>query len=100
MREEMFFQPVAFRFFELATLNQHNIRSRRHRPQLSPAFLLICREPRYRLSNACQLLGWSQSIRALCQDAFTELSLEASNPHHKKFVEVVRRNRQKTHTLK
>src|SRR5215510_13976100 len=100
MCKEVFFQPVAFRLFEITALNQHNVRRSKHGPQLEPAFLLVSRELRNRLSDACQLLGWSQSVRALRQDAFAKLSLEASNPHHKKFVKVVCRNRQKAHTLK
>src|SRR5262249_25307903 len=98
--EEMFSQPVAFLLFEIAALNKHNVGRSKQGSQLKPAFLLISRELRNRLSDACQLLGWSQSVRALCQDAFTELPLEASNPHHKKFVKVVCRNRQEAHTLK
>jgi len=96
----MFFQPVAFRLFEIAALNEYNIRCGKHRAQLKPALLLISRELRNRLPDPRQLLGWSQSIGALCQDAFAELPFEASNPHHKKFVKVVCRNRQEAHTLK
>jgi hypothetical protein len=80
--------------------DQHNIRCGKRWAQLEPTLLLVCGELRHRLSNARQLLGWSQSVRTLRQDSFAELSFETSNPHHKKFVEIVRGYRQKAHTLK
>src|SRR5262245_51697411 len=100
MREEMFFQPVALCLFEIAALNQHNIRCSKRWTQLKPTLLLVCGELRHRLSNARQLLGRCQSVRALRQNSFSELSFEASNPHHKKFVEVIRGYRQEAHTFK
>ena len=59
MCEEMFFQPVAFCFLEITALYQHNIRCRKRRAQLEPTLLLVCGELRHRLSDARQLLGWS-----------------------------------------
>src|SRR5262249_17084801 len=100
MCEEMFFQPVAFCLFEIAALDQNNIRRGKRRAQLEPTLLLICGELRHRLSDARQLLRWCQSVRTLRQDSFAELSFEASDPHHKKFVEIVRGYRQEAHTLK
>src|SRR5262249_27702571 len=99
MCEEMFFQPVAFRLFEIAALNQHNVGRSKHGSQLKPALLLISRELRNRLSDACQLLGWSQSARALGQGAFTELSLESISAGHERGVNAGCRNRQEAETL-
>ena len=99
VREEMLFQPIALRFFKVASLHKRHVCGSECWSYFLPAFLLIGRELRDRFSNPGQLLGRGQSIRTLRQNALPQLALETGDAHHEKFVKIVGGNRQKPHTF-
>ncbi len=99
MGEEMLLQPGAFRLLEFAPIDQNDIGRRERWTKLEPALLLIAGELGDRFSDTRQLFRRREPVRALGGDALPLLALETGDAHHKKFVEVVRRDRQKAHTL-
>ena len=63
MREKMLLKPAAVGFLDVAAVNQHDAGSRKLRPQLDPALLLVARELRHRFTDTRKLFGGRQAVR-------------------------------------
>src|SRR5215813_8322583 len=99
MREKVLFQPIALRLLEIASIYKHNICGSQRWAKLQPALLLIARELGNRFANAAELLGRGEAVRTLSQDTLSLLAFEPRNPHHKKFVEIIRGYRKEPDTF-
>jgi hypothetical protein len=93
------FQPIALRLLEIASIYKHNICGSQRWAKLQPALLLIARELGNRFANAAELLGRGEAVRTLSQDTLSLLAFEPRNPHHKKFVEIIRGYRKEPDTF-
>ena len=99
MREEALLQPDALGFLEILAVHQNDIGLGERRPQFQPALLLIAGELRHRLADPRELLIRGEPVRALGRDALPHLAFQTGDAHHKEFIEVIGRDRQKTHPL-
>src|SRR6185295_5149638 len=87
--EEMVLQPGLLGLGDIAAVNQDDVLLAQVLAQRTPARLLIGRKASHRLADANKLLRGGEPIRALLNDPFAYLILQARDADHEKFIEVV-----------
>ena len=97
--QEVVLEPGAIGLLQAVGFDQHDVRGLELFAQFAPARLLVAGEAGNRLANPNKLLARRQPIRALVGDPGAHLSLEARDPHHEEFIEVVGRDRKEPDLL-
>ena len=99
MAQKMVLEPGSLLLGNLGTLDQDDAVLGQPSAQRAPALLLVTGQCRYRFRDAAKLLRGSKAVRAFGGDTGANLSLEAGNPHHEEFIEVVCGNREELDLL-
>ena len=99
LAQEVILKPDLFLFADIRSINKDYAIFSESVPELAPTLLLIARQQAHGLADARELLGRGEPIRTLDADARPQQPFQAGHTDHEELVQIVRRDRQKPHTL-